>query len=425
MRSVATESLVPAEEIALRVEVDRWLAEHWADDRPLLEWRDLLAESGWGCPSWPVEFFGRGLSVASAAIVAEQLDTADAVGVPMGSAMSLAAPTILALGSDELKRRLLHDIVTGRATWCQLFSEPGNGSDLAGLTTRADRDGDEWIVNGQKLWTTGAHKADYGMLLARTDWDVPKHRGITYFAIDMHQPGIEVRGVRQMNEYSSFNEVFLSDARVPHANVVGDVGQGWAAALTTLAHERGLGRRAVPDRAPVGRTRQEADDEARAYNQTYIWYPQRGGRADLVQPRAKETGTNTDPVIRQQIAALHSFERVSNWTVGRANAARAAGRTPGPEGSLAKLAGSEISRRSNAAHTAITKAHAMLGGSDGPLDGVIHEVLISTPAASIAGGTDEIQHDIIGERALGLPKEPSVDKDIAFRQVRVNQPRTA
>ncbi len=409
----------------LRTEVRTWLNENWQDDRPLLEWRDLLADSGWGCPTWPVDSYGRGLDAAAAPVIAEEFARSEAVGVPMGSAMNLAAPTILALGSDALKWRLLRDIITGRATWCQLFSEPGNGSDLAGLTTRADRDGDEWIVNGQKLWTTGAHKADFAMLLARTDWDVPKHRGITYFAIDMRQPGIEVRGVRQMNDYSSFNEVFLTDARVPHDHVVGDVGQGWAAALTTLAHERGLGRRGVSARQTVGRTRREADVEATAYNQTYIWYPQRSGRADLVQPQAASTGASANPVIRQQVAGLHAFERVSEWTLGRATAARSAGRQPGPEGSIAKLAQSEIARRCNAAHSAIAGAHGMLALGDSPLGGVVHEVIVSTPAASIAGGTDEIQHDIIGERSLGLPKEPSVDKDISFRDVRINKPRIA
>ena len=181
----------------------------------------------------------------------------------------------------------------------------------------------------------------------------------------------------------------------------------------------------MPDRQAVGRTRQEADDETRAYNQTYIWYPQRSGRADLVRPQAVATGASVDPVIRQQVVGLHSFEQVSQWTLGRATAARAAGRQPGPEGSIAKLAQSEIARRCNAAHAAIAGAHGMLALGDSPLEGLVHEVIVSTPAASIAGGTDEIQHDIIGERSLGLPKEPSVDKDISFRDVRVNKPRTS
>ncbi|MDQ3385858.1 MAG: acyl-CoA dehydrogenase family protein, partial [Actinomycetota bacterium] len=276
---------------AVRQEVRSWLREHWDPERPLLEWRSLLADAGWGCPTWPVRTFGRGLGAGAAAVVAEEMARVGAVGPPTGSAMSLAAPTILEHGSPELQRRLLRPIVTGEHTWCQLFSEPGNGSDVAGLTTRAERDGDEWVVNGQKLWTTGAHTAAYGMLLARTDWDTPKHRGITYFAFPMHQPGVEVRSVRQMNGYASFNEVFLTDARVPHDHVIGAVDGGWAAALTTLAHERGLAPvRSTRSGAPRGRTAREGVAEAEAYAQTYVWYPQRAGRPDLVATLAVETG---------------------------------------------------------------------------------------------------------------------------------------
>ncbi len=401
-------------------EVETWIDEHWDPDRPLLEWRTLLADSGWGCPTWPVEWFGRGLDETAGAAVREVFRTRDVVGPAGGSAMTLAAPTLLALASDDLKGRLLRDMITGALTWCQLFSEPGNGSDLAGLTTRADRDGDEWVVNGQKLWTTGAHTADYGMLLARTDWDVPKHRGITYFALPMKQPGIEVRGVHQMNGHRSFNEVFLTDARVGHADVVGDVGDGWRGALTTLSYERGLGARATRESVPVGRTRTEAAAEYEAYNRTYIWYPQRAGRVDLAAPRARETHRADDSVIRQQVADLHTLDRVAAWTVARASAARAAGRQPGPEGSIAKLMGSEIARRSNSTHTAIAGATGMLAPPDAP-DPMVAEVLVSTPAASIAGGTDEIQHNIIGERTLGLAKEPSVDSKLPFREVKVNQ----
>ncbi|MEZ5379919.1 MAG: acyl-CoA dehydrogenase family protein [Acidimicrobiales bacterium] len=311
-------------------------------------------------------------------------------------------------------------MVTGRITWCQLFSEPGNGSDLAGLTTRAERDGDEWVVNGQKLWTTGAHTADYGMLLARTDWDQPKHRGITYFAFPMRQDGVEVRGVHQMNRHTSFNEVFLTDARVDHASVVGEVGDGWRGALTTLSYERGLGARATIGSSRVGRTRQEAAAEHEAYNRTYIWYPQRAGRVDKALPSAQANGVADDPIIRQRVAGLTSLDRVASWTVARAAAARAAGHRPGPEGSIAKLLGSEIARRSNATHAAIAGAQGMLAAADAD-DPVVSEILVSTPAASIAGGTDEIQHNIVGERTLGLPKEPSVDADIPFREVKVNR----
>ena len=396
------------------------MAENWDPELDLREWRDRLVDSGWGCPTWPRAMFGRGLSNDDARIVSEEFQRVGAVGTPTGTAMGLAAPTLLAMGSEDLQRRLLPGMITGRQTWCQLFSEPGNGSDLAGLTTKAERDGDEWIINGQKVWTTGAHTADYAMLLARSDWDVPKHRGITFFAISMGQPGIEVRGLRQMNGYSSFNEVFLTDAIVPHENVVGEVNGGWAVAMTTLAHERGLGRRASRRSEPKGRAAVQAAEEARAYNQTYVWYPQRAGRADLVKPQAEAAGLASDPLARQIVADVDALDKVASWTVSRARAARAMGKSPGPEGSLAKLTGSEIARRCNAAHTAFAGAHGMLTGPESLLGGTVAEILISTPAASIAGGTDEIQHDIVGERALGLPKEPSVDKDIPFREVRTN-----
>jgi len=183
---------------AVRDEVAAWLAANWDPERPLLEWRSMLADTGWGCPTWPKEYYGRGLTPALGNVVSEEFRKVGAVGPATGTSMTLVAPSMLAHGSDDVKRRFLRPILTGEHKWCQLFSEPGNGSDLAGLTTRADRDGDEWIVNGQKVWNSGAHQAAYGMLLARTDWDVPKHKGITFFALPMQQPGVEVRPLRQM-----------------------------------------------------------------------------------------------------------------------------------------------------------------------------------------------------------------------------------
>src|SRR3954463_6020467 len=330
----------------VRDEVQQWLREWWDPERPLGEWRSILADSGWGSPTWPREFYGRGLSGDQAAVVAEEFARVGAVGPAAGSGMGLAAPTILAHAGDELKTRLLRGILTGDDKWCQLFSEPGNGSDLAGLTTRAVQDGDEWVVNGQKVWTTGAHHAKYGMLLARTDWDAPKHRGITYFALPMDQPGVEVRPLKQANGYASFNEVFFSDARVPDANRISAVGDGWAAALTTLSHERGLAAHAMARPAPpdAGRTAREAAEEAAEYSKTYIWYPQRAGRADLVPSRARETGASGDPIVRPRAAQLAAMARTARWNVERGRAARAQGRPPGPEGSLAKLCGSNIAR---------------------------------------------------------------------------------
>jgi alkylation response protein AidB-like acyl-CoA dehydrogenase len=358
--------------------------------------------------------------VALGDVVRDEFRRIGAVGIPQGGGVSLAGVTILEHGSDDLKRRLLRPIVTGEDTWCQLFSEPGSGSDLAGLTTRADPDGDEFIINGQKVWATSAHHARYGMLLARTNWDVPKHRGITYFAVEMQQPGVTVRQLRQMNGYASFNEVFFNDARVHRRNAIGEVGNGWTVALATLAHERrsAEGIREMT-RIPKGRGR--AYDEYRAevaeIMSPYTWYPQRAGRPDLVIERAKATGRNTDPEVRQAIARLLALVRASEWTARRAKEARKLGRPPGPEGSLGKLSASNIARAAARVHTLISGADAMLSGDDGPLDGIIAEILLSVPAISIAGGTDEIQRNIISERVLGLPREAAVDAGKPFRDV--------
>jgi len=414
---------VDAEQV--RREVRAWLESNWNPELSLVEWREKLADSGWGCPTWPLDWYGRGLPVALGDVVAEEFERAGAVGTPGGGGMGLAAPTILEHGSDDLKRRLLRRIVTGEDTWCQLFSEPGSGSDLAGLTTRAELDPvtDEYVVNGQKLWSTSAHHARYGMLLARTNWDVPKHRGITYFALEMHQPGVVVKPLRQMNGYASFNEVFMNDARVPAANAIGEVGNGWTVALATLAHERRSFDALRANRPPRGRGRalDEQRRETAEIMEPYKWYPQRAGRADLIVERAKATGRNRDPVVRQEIVKLLSLARASEWTARRAKAARVLGRPPGPEGSLGKLYSSEVARACARVHTLISGTDSLLAGADGPLDGTIAEILLSVPAVSIAGGTDEIQRNIVSERVLGLPKEPQTDAERAFRDVPRNR----
>ncbi len=275
-------------------------------------------------------------------------------------------------------------------------------------------------MSGQKVWNTAAHQADYGILLVRTRRDVPKHEGITYVVVDMHQPGIEVRPLRQMNGYSSFNEVFLTEARVPLADVVGEIDRGWTVALTTLSHERRLatanrgGRRDTP----TGRVQREAHDEETAQSEPHRWYPQRAGRADLLIEHARAAGAAGDPVIRQEITRVLSLASTARWTAERARQARASGRQPGPEGSLAKLYSSAIARASAAAHGHIAGAGALLRGPDSPFGGIIAEILVSVPGGSIAGGTDEIQRNIIGERVLGLPKEPDVSRDVPFEDLR-------
>jgi alkylation response protein AidB-like acyl-CoA dehydrogenase len=385
----------------------------------LREWRQSLARSGWAAASWPRRWHGKGMPAWADELVASELIRLGAVGTPVGSGMALAAPTILAHGPDHVRERFLQAILTGEQTWCQLFSEPGAGSDLAGLSTSAVLDGDEWVINGQKVWTTSAHHADLGMLLARTNPAVPKHRGLSYLAIPMKQPGVLVRPLRQMNFHQSFNEVFFTDARVPRENVIGEVGSGWTAALTTLAYERRFGAMSRPGYDPrPGRALDEARAEAADHFATYQWYPQRAGRADLLVEHARQAGVSDDPAVRQEIARLLSLQDASRWTAQRAQAARALGHRPGAEGSIGKLAASQIARAASRVHSRIAGAGGLLTGPDAPFDGTIAEILLSVPAQSIAGGTDEIQRSILGEKILGLPREPSPDRDLPFNQTR-------
>jgi alkylation response protein AidB-like acyl-CoA dehydrogenase len=410
---------VTTDEASLRAEVRSWLGGSWDPELSLRAWRERLVASGWAVPSWPEQWYGKGLPAWADDVVRSEIQRGGAVAtVPAG----LAGPTILEHGPDSVRDRFLRPLLTGEEVWCQLFSEPSAGSDLAGLTTTAVLDGDEWVVNGQKVWNTSAHHADLGLLVARTDWDVPKHQGITYFVLPMKQAGVEVRPLRQMNFHASFNEVFLTDARIPRDWVIGEVGQGWTVALTTLAHERHFGALSAArfDGVAAGPALDEARAEAAEAAKVYAWYPQRAGRVDLVVDHARAAGVQQHPVVRQEIARLLAMHRASQWTAERARVARATGRPPGPEGSIGKLALSNVARQAASVHALIAGAHGMLGGvdADAPFDGVIAEILLSVPAQSIAGGTDQIQRNILGERALGLPREPDPVKGRPYREVR-------
>lgn len=411
------------EESNIKQQARDWIESNWNPEQSLLAWRTKLLESGWGVPSWPKDFFGLGLTPAKTIEVDEVFSELGAIGAANSGVRMLAAATLLEHASDSQKQRYLPGIVTGAESWCQLFSEPGSGSDLAGATTKAERDGDEWVINGQKVWTTSAHHADFGLLLARTNWDKPKHQGLTFFVLDMRQPGVEVRQLKQMNGHASFNEVFFTDARIPHENMIGAEENGWPVAITTLAHERrsfdrnrdggGLLRRSGP-------IYDEYRKEIEIANEPYRWYPQRAGRVDLVVERARETGAIKDPVIRQEIAKLLMLNNSAQWTAARARAAQIAGKPQGPEGSLGKLAASNVARLASRVHTMITGSSAMLTGESSPMNGVIAEILVSVPAVSIAGGTDEIQKNIIAERVLNMPKETRFDTG-PFKDVPRNQ----
>ena len=409
-------------ESELRNDVRSWLEANWNPNAPLIEWRNKLADSGWGMPAWPEEWYGKALPQSLLPVVHEEFARINAVGVARTGIRLLAAETLLEHGSEQQKSRYIRPIITGEETWCQLFSEPGSGSDLAGATTRADRNGDEWVINGQKVWTTSAHHAEFGLLLARTDWDVPKHQGLTYFVIDMTQEQVQVFPLKQMNGHASFNQVFFSDAVVPDSQRVDAIGQGWSVALTTLMHERrnaDLFRGQRRSEAAEGSIYEEERQENETLMEPYKWYPQRAGRVDLVLPEAEKSGAMDDPVIRQEIAKLLIMQQTAEWTAARARAAQQQGQPQGPEGSIGKLTGSNVARQARVVHTMIAGADSMLAGEDGPLDGIIAEILISVPATSIAGGTDEIQKNIISERVLGMDKEPRMDQG-PFRDVRRN-----
>jgi alkylation response protein AidB-like acyl-CoA dehydrogenase len=314
----------------------------------------------------------------------------------------LAGPTIVTNGSPELQDRLLRRAFTGEDVWCQLFSEPAAGSDLASLGTRAVRDGDEWVVTGQKVWNTLAHLADRALLMARTDPDAPKHKGITYFALDMHAPGVEVRPLRQITGDAEFNEVFMTEVRVPDADRIGDVGDGWRVSMTTLANERstiGGGSRG----------------------------PARGAGPIAEAVRLWQGSSAQRPADRDRLMRLWSAAEVLRLTNLRATQNRAAG-NPGPEGSIAKLMFAEVNKDIYELCVDLLGADGAVGydyelrrsdvvGLVGP-PGSSRAMFLRSRANSIEGGTSEIQRNILGERILGLPVEPRVDKDTPWSALR-------
>ena len=409
--------------MTISVELNAWLDQNWSPDRSLVEWRDLLVDGGWAAPGWPSAYFGRDFSPEQSAVVDAEFARRGVVGAAQSGPRRLAAETILAHGSEDQKQRYLRPILTGQHAWCQLFSEPGSGSDLAGSTTRAElqsgRAGlqeDRYIINGQKVWTTSAHHADFGILLARTDWDVPKHQGLSYFLFDMRQSGVEVRPLRQMNGHASFNEVFMTDASVDPRDLIGGEGNGWRVAATTLSIERQGFSQSRPDgglkglSSLQGRVYDEYRAELLIALEPYTWYPQRAGRADLALPRARQTGAINDPHIRQELAKLLSMKLGADLAAASAAAvSRAGSNTVSPQGSIGKLAASVIARQAAHVHTLVAGTDAMLSGATAAEAGVIAEILLSVPAISIAGGTDEIQKNIIAERVLEMPKEPRSD----------------
>ncbi|MBV8693844.1 MAG: acyl-CoA dehydrogenase family protein [Actinobacteria bacterium] len=398
---------VVAVEAEADADVEQWLDANWSPELSVAEWWQRLADARLAHPMLP-EPWGRGWAPDEAARFAEAMVRVGALGPPSGLGLVLAAPTLLVHGSPDLQQRLVPRILNGQDGWCQLFSEPGAGSDLAGLQTRAERDGDEWVITGQKVWTSLGQWADYGMLLARTDPAAPKHQGISYFAFPMRQPGVEVRPLREMTGRVMFNEVFIDEARVPAANVVGDLGEGWRVANTTLMVERGSaggGVVAAPCAAIPGSVADHLGRDAGSF--AGAPGPAHEGVVDgdgvrVLIDLARHRGSLTDPTIRQDIARLHSLVQIAEWHVARMQLDGAAN----GGGNLAKLRNSEIVRQARDLGCRILGPHAALLGADVASGGFVQELTMMSPAPSIYGGSDQIQRNIIGERVLGLPKEP-------------------
>ena len=354
-------------------------------------WRGALFEAGLAGLDYPTDFGGRGLDSSFNGVYAR----AAAGRIPpeesvFGIGVGMALPVIRDHGSDELKHRLLPDGLAGREIWCQLYSEPGSGSDLASLSTRAVLDGDEWVVTGQKVWTSGAQNADVAILLARTDPEAPKHRGVTMFVLPMRQQGVTVRPLKQMTGAEEFNEVFMDEARLPKGFVVGEVNNGWRMAVALLAHER-----VQTGVASVGRVNQKT----------------KAGRVPIpvkfLTELARERGRLDEALVRQDLAALYSGEKVIGYLRDRG----------GSHPSIGKLWRTRQGRAAAdfAARIAFPASPAWAEDDD-DLDYYAYHVL-NCRGMSLGGGTDEIQRNTIGEQALGLPREPAVDKDVPFNEI--------
>lgn len=402
--------------------IDAWLDAYWDPDLPVRAWWARLATDGLANPVLPPPF-GRGWPRSRANDLARTMVTRGALGPPAGLGMMLAAPTLLTHGSPELVERFVPRILDGEHGWCQLFSEPGAGSDLAGLQTRAERDGDEWVITGQKVWTSLGQWADYGILIARTAPDLPKHRGISYFVFPMRQDGVEIRPLREMTGRALFNEVFIDEARVPHDHLVGELNDGWRVANTTLMVERSsIGGESVaaPSAAIPGTISGHLDRPAGSFANDV---PVLGegmvgpGRVKSLIALARQNGTIDDPTIRQDLMRLHTMLEITDWHIGRMKSGNAA---TGGEGNLAKLRNSDVTRLAREVACRILGPGATLTGPDAPSGGRLQEMVLFSPAPSIYGGSDQVQRNIVGERALGLPKEPGPDRDTPFRDLPAN-----
>jgi len=377
------------------------LGEDAEDEATVLEqakaWQKKLYDSGYAAITWPKAYGGRDATPMQSFIFNQEMGHYD---VPQGVytiGLGMIGPTIMSHGTEDQMQKYIPKMIEGGEVWCQLWSEPNAGSDVASLETRAERDAasGDWILNGQKVWTTGAHYCDWGLIIARTDPEAPKHRGITAFIVDMHATGVEVRPLKQINGSEGFNEVFFTDVHIPDDQRVGDVNDGWRVALTTLMNER----------FAIGT----------------------GGGGGTINPLfklAKTTTTNSGETafdvdaIRQELAQIYILSRLLQLTGYRSLTKIAKGGIPGPEGSAMKLVSTKLASMVGDTSTKILGLKGVLMGAAAPDEGAWANAWLTAPGIHIAGGTDEIMKNIIGERVLGLPKEPQVDKNVPFREAK-------
>jgi alkylation response protein AidB-like acyl-CoA dehydrogenase len=389
------------EEAAWRAECRTWLEEHAPVATGSLPERDLEIGGGdylsraktWQATkfdaglariTWEPEFGGRNGTAMQQIIFNQEEGRFPLPTAAFIIGLGMIAPTIRAVGTDAQKDRYLTKLLRGEEVWCQLFSEPGAGSDVASLSMTATRDGDEWILNGQKVWTSGAQYSDYGEVICRTNPEAEKHKGITAFIVDMKAPGIAIKPLKQMNGGETFNEVFFDNVRVPHEHVLGDVNEGWSVAITTLMNERV----AIGSGGGGGR-----------------------GTVDDLLTLARKRGLNTDTRVRQDLADVYTRTRIQKFLSMRTLTAASQGKVPGPEGSIGKLFGARIMTRMGELTVSLSGPEAVAGNPR------LAQTLLAAPAGHIAGGSDEVMMNIIGERVLGLPGEPRPDKGVAWKDV--------
>ena len=396
------------EEAAFRASVRAWLERNadrreagsvasrrrWRDPSPAAQlghvracqaWQRKLFDGGWAGVTWPTEYGGRGGTAIEQAIVNQEMAGFEVGGGALAVGVGMVGPTLMAWGTDEQRSGHLRAILRGDEVWCQLFSEPAAGSDLAGLATRAEPDGDTWVVNGQKVWTCFARHSDWAILLARTDPDVPKHQGITFFLVDMTSPGVDVRPLRQIDGVAHFNEVFLTDVRIPSTQVVGPVHGGWRVTRTTLQSERSL----------IGGGE--------------------GVRFEDLRALARASGRSADPVLRQELARAYTRFELLRFLGLRVLTALSHGVPPGSESSVMKLGYSEHAAALSDLALSLEGPSGMLGTDAAPDGGFFQQHFLSQWTVRIGGGTDQVQRNIIGERVLGLPREPDPCRAEPFR----------